>query len=180
MYSSTIEHVQEYNHHLSQRYKALCVNYEKLRSEVDKLYKDNLANDIYGDKLLNHVDDIFVNELSKEIFRKYEVNKKDVIKRNLGSYYYLNESTIAKVFEVRERMLNKKINSLTLNNIGTSMNILREFYNDVQIDIERNKKNEVGNLTSYKDSVIYELSEFYTNNKIKSKDWNIKVESGDK
>lgn len=180
MYSCTIEHVQEYNHHLSQKYKALCGNYNKLRSEVDKLYKDNLCNDVYEDKLLNHVDDISVNAFSKEIFRKYEVSKKEVIKRHLDSYYYLNENTISKIFDVREKMLNKKIDSLTLNNIGTSMNILREFYNDVQIDIERNKKNEIGNSISYKDSLIYELNTIYNNNKIISKDWNIKVESGDK
>lgn len=133
-----IPHEQEYHHHLMQKYKEITVNYEELKSNAGKVFHDNIHNEIYKEKLGLFVDDISVNEEYQELFSKYEFDKKKAITQyiKLGNF---NEKKVEKLFSVRLRGLKRKTENLNADNIGTALNTIKDFYNDLFLDVERNR-----------------------------------------
>lgn len=131
--------IQEYNHELSKQYKELCNNYVSLKEKVEVLYQDNISNELYSEKLEYGIDDTVIKDT---YFQKYITDKKKGIENLLKNEVYLYEKKISKTFDVRKRILDRRLNNLELDNIGTTLNVLREFYNDIYIDIERNRKSE--------------------------------------
>jgi hypothetical protein len=50
----------------------------------------------------------------------------------------LDQEKIIELLEIRYVMIEQRINILSENNIGTTLNICRELWNDILIDIKRN------------------------------------------
>lgn len=175
MYYTTMI-IQEYNHKLSKKYKELCNNYIKLKEKAEDLYQDNITNELYKDKLEYGIDDTVIKDT---YFQKYVTDKKKGIENLLKNEVYLYEEKISKTFDVRKRMLNRRLENLELDNIGTTLNVLREFYNDIYIDIERNRKSEN---QIYKDNNIekyyFNLDESFINNKQINYKFDISIEHG--
>lgn len=132
-----IEQSNEIN--LIQKYSELRRNYQKLKDMANEVYNENVSNEKYKDKLLYKVDTISINETHKVFYTRYEANKNDAIEAYLKKPYNLNEEKVSKIFELRQKMLINRMNDLDVKNIGLVLNVAREFYNDVLVDLKRSK-----------------------------------------
>lgn len=136
-------YIQEYNHQLSNKFKELNETYSTLKNDTRKLYDENINNKLHEKKLNYYVDTVALDIDGENYFRSYETEKEVAIKNLLQNDYYLNQDNILKTFNIRKKILNKRIEQLNMDNIGTTLNVLREFYNDIHLDVKRNKKREL-------------------------------------
>ncbi|MBE1557090.1 hypothetical protein [Sporosarcina limicola] len=178
MYGFRTEQSQEYNHSLIQNYNALCEDYNELKSEVQKLYIEGLDSSKYTHKLLNHIDNIAIDEESKSYYSKYEISKNKIIKSHLNKSYCLNNN-IDRLFDARKKMLTRRLKTLNIDSIGTTLNIIREFYNDVYIDVERNKIDIIDNNYNYNFNETFTMSMDNVVVKVCKSEIKIKLEIGD-
>lgn len=103
------------------------------------------------------------DELQEKVYSVYEENKdyitqdkydisaivndKDALRYKRQTYLKiilidtsgLDKSRIKKILETRKEMLQRRLKDVTIKNIGTVLNTLRELYNDILIDFERNR-----------------------------------------
>ncbi len=109
--------------------------------EIDQLYSvllnkmDNVIKE-HEDVLNSRLDGNIIHS-EREAFDKYLSNIRVKI-FGLLRHSELDEIKLVKVFKARYNILDRNIQNLTLDNIGTTANRLEEFHHDLSIDIERN------------------------------------------
>lgn len=142
---------QEYQHEIVKQYNSLCESYEAFKQEIESIY--NAAQIYNQDKnITDKVDDIAISEDYKKDFQAYEIDREKVVRAALKNKELYNEVKIEKLFNIRRKQLDRSLKKASVNNIGTNLNILKEFYHDVLNDVQRNKSrwlNAENELTNY-------------------------------
>ena len=96
---------------------------------VEKTYnlfhKYGLENDIYD---TNSID-------NNQVFSKYKRNTyREILEFKEVA---VDDEKVYKLVEIRQKMLENRIATLTLDSLGTTLNITREIWNDVLVDLKR-------------------------------------------
>ncbi|MYL56219.1 hypothetical protein GLW20_01710 [Virgibacillus halodenitrificans] len=139
MFNHRMAIYQEYYHEVAESYKELRKEYINYKDKASIIYEENIGINEYNEKLSLHVDDIAINDNYQTFYSKYETDKDKAILSFIRNRAFFDENKINKLFKLRKTILHKKINDMTVDNIGTNLNQIREFYQDVYRDIERNK-----------------------------------------
>ena len=109
--------------------------------EIEKLFE---LNDVLMEKAHNlYHKDGFKESLfelnNNQLFSKYKRNTyKEILEYKDVD---VNNKVILELLGLRCKMLEKRIATLSLENLGTSLNISREIWNDVLIDLKRHSNN---------------------------------------
>ncbi|KAA0958269.1 hypothetical protein FQ085_00725 [Planococcus sp. ANT_H30] len=133
----TYQTEQRYNQLLMVDYKELVKSFEVLKSSAKKMY------DVGIEEKWNHIDElddisITINSKENHIFIKYNTSKRKQIDIKLQQNQSLKEEKIKKLFEIKSKRIKRHLDCLGENSLGTTLNLLEEFYNNVYKDIERN------------------------------------------
>jgi hypothetical protein len=98
-------------------YQEILKLYEKLKIKINIISTDNCFNDEY--------------------FIKHELKYKELLELTLLSGPGRNSQLVISLFNIRKKMLNRLLDNISDDNIGTCINIARELCNDLYIDIIR-------------------------------------------
>lgn len=134
-----IPHIFEFQDVLNQKYKELKKDYVIAKNKADLIFRRNLENPLHNHKLLHHIDISVLDTANSNFFKQYEVDIESRIERMLQKKYLLDQDTLINLFEIRKEMMDFNINEITIENIGSILNDLREFMEDIEVDIERNR-----------------------------------------
>lgn len=129
--------IYEYKIPIKQNYEELVNSYNNLKKDVDCLVAVNQENPKYQEKIKFNIDKSVID--NNNFFAKYEVEIKDRIDNKLNKFYLLDQENLAHVFKLRMQLVEFNNEILSMDTVGTALNYLREFYKDVELDIEQNR-----------------------------------------
>lgn len=139
MNTVSIPYITEYEHSLNKKYKELKACYIDTKKKANEIFDRNLENPLYCEKLKYKIDVSVLNFGKSNEFFYYETDCEKRIERSLNQSYLLDKTTLLEIFDVRKEIMNFNNSELSVSNLGTVLNDLREFFEDIEIDIERNK-----------------------------------------
>lgn len=133
----TIEYRTMYENEVNKQYHSLKEIYEEIQLKLKELSEKN--PDLY-----NEIEDLSIEEefnfvINGNEFEISNFDKKEFIEEMLCEYHFLKSDSLSKLFKVRKRMLDKRNDKLTSENYRTALSMTSEFYNDIYIDILKNK-----------------------------------------
>src|SRR5690606_2872332 len=131
--------VQNESQLLRNEYRSLEKQYFELKNSTLKLY-ESLKEKEDNTCLEDLVNDIAINNdpLENTYFIQYTNDKKKLIEEKFSNVRMLDESKIQQLLGIKKSRLNRNLENLTPETIGTVMNLLSEFYDSVYRDFERN------------------------------------------
>lgn len=141
LYSNTPAIVYRFEEPIQKNYENLKEEYFHLKKSVETLINSNLENELYKDKL-NFIDMRIINNNDKQ-FTEYEVGIMKRVENKLLKKYILDEEQLNNLLELRKELLDLNKEFVTMDTIGTVLNYLREFYKDLELDIEQSKKIDI-------------------------------------
>lgn len=132
-------YVINYSIPVKESYEALKLSYKELKEQVEKLLEDNKNNKAYKIKMDHGIDKSILVKGTRYAYTNYEVQVEKRIENKLEKFHFLDQKNLTEVMELRKELLefNKEISEM--DTVGTILNYLREFYNDVELDIEQNR-----------------------------------------
>lgn len=132
-------YVVNYSIPVKESYGALKLSYKDLKKQVEKLLENNKDNEAYKRKMDHGIDKTIFVKGTKYAYANYEVQVEKRIENKLEKFHFLDQKNLTEVMELRKELLefNKEITEM--DTVGTVLNYLREFYNDVELDIEQNR-----------------------------------------
>lgn len=169
-------YIINYENELIKEYSDLKKTNNEIRNKLIELSKD--MPDLY-----NTLSELKLKEQMEITFNDYSIlldkNLENSINTLLNDYYLLNTKKIREIFEIRKRILKKRNERFGPDNYRAAINVVSEFYNDISIDLMKNKKNFLENY-SYSDKSHDEqfLLEFAKPSDIKIcrlEEWNMEI-----
>lgn len=112
---------------------------DKLSNKAFKIYKDIEEFQLFDRSAIGFREEKY-DTIAIEYDIDFEHHKRN---RIVAIHSYKNkqvdEKLLTKLFEVKKRSLNRYISKISEDNIGTCLNILREFWNDLYVDLKRHE-----------------------------------------
>lgn len=112
---------------------------DTLSNKTFKIYKDIEEFNLF-DRSTVGFEERKYDSIAIEYDKDFEQHKRI---RIVAIYSYrnkqVNEQLLNSLFEVKKRSLNRRINKISEDNVGTCLNIVREFWNDLYIDLKRHE-----------------------------------------
>lgn len=123
--------IQSEDKKIHNAYKELVQEYFSLKNEAEEIFNYTANNTKLYDELVfsKHPDTFFV---------KYKKDKKRQILSKLSASYNLKEENIIKLFNIKKKKFIRHKEYLSEDTLGTVINMLSEFYENVYRDLERN------------------------------------------
>ncbi|MEA0565006.1 hypothetical protein [Lysinibacillus irui] len=133
----TIEYRTMYENEVNKQYHELKEIYSEIQKKLKELSEKNpeLYNELEDSLIKDEVNFIF----NGEDFKKFNLKKEEFIEEALLDYHTLKTQSLSEIFAVRKRMLNKRNEKLNDTNYRTALSLTSEFFNDVYIDVLKNK-----------------------------------------
>ena len=160
---------QKQNHLLNEEYKKLKVLYYALKDNAEKLYDIGMEEEREDFDLLDNIS--LMKEDDKDtFFINYKNKKKNLIRHKL-TQQNLKEDKIKKLFEIKNKRMHRHLEYLDENTLGTTLNLLEEFYANIYRDLERNSIKESDYIIDMNDNFDYKFDSsifFQSNNEKKS------------
>ncbi|MFC4714074.1 hypothetical protein [Planococcus dechangensis] len=133
---------QKQNHLLIEEYNKLENLYSNLKDCAEDLYNLGISESWTDFDKLDDI--VFVKEDTDEVFfLSVKNSKKKMINHKLNQRN-LKEDKIKKLFDVKFKRVQRHLKYLDANTLGTTLNLLEEFYSNIYSDLDRNsvKENE--------------------------------------
>lgn len=114
---------------------------KNINLKLDELFlkHDRLLELTHNFFYSNNLDELMYDTLAIDNTKEFTKYKRDTSLKIIElTQNLLNEEKVLKLFKVRERLLDRYIENFNVDKIGTILNILREFWNDILIDLKRN------------------------------------------
>lgn len=146
---------QSQNYSLVQEFKKIEKTHDTLQENAKKLYQSGIEN---GWKDMDSLNTIAVSKELDEmkIFMTYQNDKKKLIKFKLNQQH-LKQGKLKKLFKIKSDRLDRHIDSLTECSLGTTLNLLEEFYTNIYRDLERNTITDRDFVSTFNNLLEYEF-----------------------
>lgn len=146
---------QSQNYSLVQEFKRLEESHDILHEKAGKLYQIGVKSGWEDMELMNTIAVSKESDVMK-IFISYQNDKKKLIRFKLNQQH-LKQGKIKKLFRIKSSRLERHLNNLTENSLGTTLNLLEEFYTNVYRDLERNTISEKDFVQAFNNMLEYEF-----------------------